>query len=339
MIGYIKKFKDRLNRYSFPVTIDKAVYMDGTNTTLFSKLAEIATSLTTLGNYKLAVGNDYRPNLLINANFPVNQRGQSSTTITNDIGTFVVDRWIAFGNASCNYVVTKTTDGLKLGAMTLGTFRGLYYTIERNAEVDRDIAGKTVTLSVSVDGVIYSNTFIYAKQYTTLVANNLYDIVCNATHVASYGYIQIVFNKDNVEHTINWIKLELNDHATPFIPKSYAEEFRDCRRYYKRIKAGTTYYYFGGGGCYGDAHTVLIFIPPTEPMRTQPTLAGYNYLAITNFISSTISIVSVSITQNSTEGCVLMVTIDPAVNLTPGQLCYLMAYNNTDAYIAFDAEF
>jgi hypothetical protein len=74
-------------------------------------------------------------------------------------------------------------------------------------------------------------------------------------------------------------------------------------------------------------------------MRTQPTLAGYNYLAITNFISSTISIVSVSITQNSTEGCVLMVTIDPAVNLTPGQLCYLMAYNNTDAYIAFDAEF
>ncbi|MGN6715299.1 hypothetical protein, partial [Anaerocolumna jejuensis] len=30
-----------------------------------------------------------------------------------------------------------------------------------------------------------------------------------------------------------WIKLEVNDHATPFIPRSYGEELAMCKRYYE----------------------------------------------------------------------------------------------------------
>lgn len=46
----------------------------------------------------------------------------------------------------------------------------------------------------------------------------------------------IIANKNII---INWVKLEVNDHATPFISRSYGEELALCQRYYFPLKGYT----------------------------------------------------------------------------------------------------
>lgn len=181
-------------------------------------------------------------NLLINGEFAVWQRGESFTIPRTGYGTgkYTADRWRVWANADStggNITVTKADDGMHIEADGAGfaTYRF------EEAEVKK-LSGKTVTLSQSVDGVVSSAV----RSFPTTG-------ILNVTLPAS--------------GTINWIKLELGEEATPYVPKGYGEELLACMRYYQ--VTGNIflpgYITVGGAGC--------SYVPPV-PLRTTPTLGG-----------------------------------------------------------------
>ena len=182
------------------------------------------------------------PNLLINGGFAIWQRGESFTIPRTGYGAgkYTADRWRVWANADStggNITVTKADDGMHIEADGAGfaTYRF------EEAEVKK-LSGKTVMLSQSVDGVVSSAV----RSFPTT------------------GILNVALP---VSGTINWIKLELGEEATPYVPKGYGEELLACMRYYQ--VTGNIflpgYITVGGARC--------SYVPPV-PLRTTPTLDG-----------------------------------------------------------------
>lgn len=181
-------------------------------------------------------------NLLINGGFAVWQRGESFTIPRTGYGAgkYTADRWRVWANEDStggNITVTKADDGMHIEADGAGfaTYRF------EEAEVKK-LSGKTVMLSQSVDGVVSSAV----RSFPTT------------------GILNVALP---VSGTINWIKLELGEEATPYVPKGYGEELLACMRYYQ--VTGNIflpgYITVGGASC--------SYVPPV-PLRTTPTLGG-----------------------------------------------------------------
>lgn len=182
------------------------------------------------------------PNLLINGGFAIWQRGESFTIPRTGYGAgkYTADRWRVWANADStggNITVTRADDGMHIEADGAGfaTYRF------EEAEVKK-LSGKTVMLSQSVDGVVSSAV----RSFPTT------------------GILNVALP---VSGTINWIKLELGEEATPYVPKGYGEELLACMRYYQ--KTGTVFcpgYITVGGASF-------TYMPPV-PMRIVPTIGG-----------------------------------------------------------------
>lgn len=201
-------------------------------TALEGSMADTEEKVSTLSN----------PNLLINGGLAVWQRGESFTIPRTGYGAgkYTADRWRVWANADStggNITVTRADDGMHIEADGAGfaTYRF------EEAEVKK-LSGKTVMLSQSVDGVVSSAV----RSFPTT------------------GILNVALP---VSGTINWIKLELGEEATPYVPKGYGEELLACMRYYQ--VTGNIflpgYITVGGASC--------SYVPPV-PLRTTPTLGG-----------------------------------------------------------------
>ena len=186
------------------------------------------------------------PNLLINGGFAVWQRGESFTFARTGYGGggYAADRWRVWANADGtggNIVVTKAADGMHVES------DGVCHTTYR-FEPEDGLAGKTVCVSMSVDGEIQTWVMTVADGSTTATSNTI------SLPLPQSG-------------TVNWIKAELGEDATPFVPRSYGEELLACMRYYQ--KTGTVFcpgYITVGGASF-------TYMPPV-PMRIVPTIGG-----------------------------------------------------------------
>ena len=183
-------------------------------------------------------------NLLINGGFAVWQRGESFTIPRTGYGTgkYTADRWRVWANPDStggNITVTKAADGMHVesdgGALMLYRFEAA------DAEV---LSGKTLTLSLSRNGAV--------SVIPVTLSGNAFSIT-------------LLYGAGTT--TINWIKLEVGEEATPYVPKGYGEELLACMRYYQ--VTGNIflpgYITVGGASC--------SYVPPV-PLRTTPTLGG-----------------------------------------------------------------
>ena len=159
------------------------------------------------------MADDANPNLLINGDFQVWQRGASFTGI--GMFQYTADRWrLNAGGSIETVIVSKAADGLHV---SLGSAPNLVliYTFE-DADWEK-LEGNTVTLSYSVDNEIKAQTF-------TMENNDSYPK--SLAFFIDYGH--------KTEFTINWVKLELGSSATPFVPRPFAEELAMCQRYFEK---------------------------------------------------------------------------------------------------------
>lgn len=183
-------------------------------------------------------------NLLINGGFAVWQRGESFTIPRTGYGTgkYTADRWRVWANLDStggNITVTKAADGMHVesdGAAFMS------YRFEA-ADVEA-LSGKTLTLSLSRNGAV--------SVIPVTLSGNAFSIT-------------LLYGAGTT--TINWIKLEVGEEATPYVPKGYGEELLACMRYYQ--VTGNIflpgYITVGGASC--------SYVPPV-PLRTTPTLGG-----------------------------------------------------------------
>lgn len=151
-----------------------------------------------LNTHKINIGDDYRPNLLSNGDFKLWNRG-TSFTISSGSEMITADRWSVYSEVGYTATVTKETNGLKI--VSTGNAQILY----RVEDIDiNKIIDKRITVSYMLNGELKSYTTIFKKSQFD---NRVIGIVVNAG-----------------TNLFEWIKLEMNDHATPFIPKLYNED-------------------------------------------------------------------------------------------------------------------
>ena len=204
--------------------------------------AQLAKTERELVRAKIELSQRSNPNLLINGDFQVWQRGNTITP-PNNTALYTCDRWYHISNGSIASV-EKTNSGIKLTKLSkIGTYHFLGYLFETGIS-DR-LRGKRATLSAKLRSgkckISVSNAFssgsvgaAYVKD-ATLGHNSVTGTI--PTH--NYNYLAVAIDitdlavGESVE--IEWIKLELGEYATPFVPRTYAEELAMCQRYYQSI--------------------------------------------------------------------------------------------------------
>lgn len=172
-----------------------------------NKQADIFDYVDNKTNTKLDIGNDYRPNILFNGDFKL-WSAKTNFTFYNaagGAGGYTADKWYIYVGAGTTATVSKVNNGLQV--VTNGGTQILQF-LNDDMEYLNKLVGKTVTISYKLDGVVQSYTQTFQKDPTD---NRI-----------------IVINFNTGTHIFEWIKLEINEHVTPFIPRSYKEELLNC---------------------------------------------------------------------------------------------------------------
>ena len=167
------------------------------------------------------------PNLLINPDSRINQRGESSYSAAG----YTVDRWQAARDVSSttgDFTITPTADGLIIDNQTDGLIA-----IGQKVENFADLFGKTLTLSASAGGNVVSATGTAVNADGTILRAD-----------TDFGFISVyikentrlgahIYVNSGATAVLDWIKLEIGEKATPFVPPDPATELAKCQRYYQ----------------------------------------------------------------------------------------------------------
>lgn len=197
-------------------------------------IAEFQDSIGDVSDRVTVVESNYvqlsNPNFVINPDFQVWQRGISITAHSS--GVYTADRWQANTAVVDGVNFYKSDDGMVVQTVPGNNSAGITQLIEDGYKLHN----KVVTMSASVNGVVYSHTFTLptgaSAQYdvSPTISFAVSTIVANKC-----AGIQVLIKEANATNTINWIKLELGSISTPFVPRLYAEEISLCQRYFQPL--------------------------------------------------------------------------------------------------------
>ncbi len=169
--------------------------------------------LSQLANY---LGTKFsNPNLLINPDFKINQRGATSYEQQG----YSVDRWKIW-----NVTVTQSTSGGITVKNDKYTDTGTFIQILENAtEGDSTLSCYVTSVTGTVTMFADDNTQVVLKQGLNVVHTS------NSTKNFS------IFLNRGTSITLKWVKLEQGKVATSFIAPNPAEELEKCLRFSRYI--------------------------------------------------------------------------------------------------------
>ena len=204
------------------------------------------------------VSNVSNPNLLINGDFRVNQRGQTSYSGGN---TYCVDRWYLQENTLTFDVATKTLTNN-------GTNTAYMY---QKSEDLSDMLGKDITISAKIDGVVYSRAITFPTTLPTsdMAIGNGFGFNKGVVYIYYYsgakvfGYVIQLNAGQSIQ--FGYCKIEQGNVATPNSPRPYAEELALCQRYYVKVCLQGVGYGLSGKDVYP-------LLPTPVTLRTSPTI-------------------------------------------------------------------
>lgn len=227
------------------------------------------------------------PNLLINGDFQVWQRGTSFEQRAT-ANAYTADRWISgFINDGKTHEITKDTDGsVKINP------NGGYVSFCQVIENVGNLAGQEVTLSVMAKGngtsgdtshiqiFLYSGAFNFtnpfASEQNAQVSNDNYEkktITGTIPEGTKSITVRVYVYQTNIIN-LKYAKLEVGSVATPLSPRPYAEELAMCQRYFLPITNPDSSNGTLGIGAYNSNGYVVLNMPIITSMRTKPTLSG-----------------------------------------------------------------
>jgi hypothetical protein len=173
------------------------------------------------------------PNLLINPDFRVNQRGQ------NEYSTgYTVDRWYSPGKCSAAPISggVKLTSTVTASSTTHAFWQNFEfplppgkYTLSLNAaDVNGVWAARIRTVTAAGD---YVDSY-----YTPRLQAGINSVTVDLSDSEYISAVSIGFNKGTEAGNslkLAWAKLEGGSLATPFVPPDYAAELAKCQRFYQ----------------------------------------------------------------------------------------------------------
>lgn len=264
IIGHIKRKTDNIENVIYPITLERAIY-DENNVQLNDKIIDIRNQLDTIATKLSQFCN---PNLIINPNFKINQRGEASYTCPTFL--YTVDRWASQNNG----IITPLLHGINFKTSTTGA------TLEQQVENYLDYAGMTLTLTAKVVDISQTDMLYLAiydgrkSESKQILGAGIISISCvisdEPTMLDAYIYYGDSggIKTEEVSIDIEWMKLEVGNVPTEYIPPDNSVELCRCKRYYQLIQSVLS--------C-SIIHTDYIRFPLLySEMRTKPTISWKN---------------------------------------------------------------
>lgn len=186
--------------------------------------------LSQLANYLGAKFSN--PNLLINPDFKINQRGATSYEQQG----YSVDRWKIWNvtvTPSANGGITVKNDKYS----DTGTF---VQPLENATEGDSTLSCYVTSVSGTVTMVADDNSQVVLKQGL------------NVVHTSKSTKNFTIFLNQGTSITLKWVKLEQGKVATEFISPNIAEELTKCNRFFRVLNV---YEGFVGAVSYWNLYT------------------------------------------------------------------------------------
>lgn len=186
------------------------------------------------------------PNLLLNSNFRVDQRGSGTYSNNTTKPTYTLDRWISI-NAQVVYNIDGTATITSLATTDTSSWfkQILAYAIN-----------DTCTLSCNITEVT-GNAYLYNQRNGKKIVKGLNTVTLSYLKEAS---IEL---KQGASITIEWIKLEKGSKATTYVAPNYAEELQKCMMYYNVVNTPLNGYF---------TTQMYIGCEALANMRTKPTI-------------------------------------------------------------------
>lgn len=178
-------------------------------------------TLTQLASY---LGNKFsNPNLLINPDFRINQRGNSTYTTSSESSIYTVDRWMLVrGKATVNSDGTVTVTATSGTTNKEGYFQQkLENAISGAYTVSMEVVRISGTVRIAIDGA----------WKTVTSGKNVFQGVNSSNNFNSVG-LQLAVG---ASITLKYMKLEQGSVATLFIAPNPAEELEKCLRFSRYI--------------------------------------------------------------------------------------------------------
>lgn len=226
-------------------------------------------------------GGGYMPNLLINPDFKINQRGSLSYTGTNSM--YTVDRWYK-GTSQNTFTVTPNANGT-ITVTTTGSDGSIFQPVEKTL---LGLGGKKVTFSIfdGTDVISCTGTVPSGNTLVRFAEETKNGIRISLTNRDTGGIIDatIRFLNTNTTYTVHWAKLELGEEPTPFSPPDPASELLKCKRFFEvlptsgRKQAYATHINSQGNIAVLAAHFVIVEKRVTPTISNTPSIG---YLTIT----------------------------------------------------------
>ena len=184
------------------------------------------------------------PNLLINPDFKINQRGQESYTIGGF--EYTVDRWRI---SSCK--VSVSDNGLTI--QDVGS-SGSWMT----QKFEKELEG-VFTLSVKVSSISGKVNLANSEKSVIITSVGIYSVTLS--NLSEFN----MFIETGTSVTFEWAKLEKGSIATPFVAPDPADELAKCKRYASLLSLDSLMCLDNGTFCYVQNYTDI-------SMRTNPTI-------------------------------------------------------------------
>lgn len=207
------------------------------------------------------------PNLLDNTNFfnPINQRNQTSYSNTDAAPKYSIDRWQVLGGTFDVQTRTYTSNS------TLGIYGNQF---RQYIPLESVSIGDTITVSSVINDTrqIFTTTI---PQYGDSVADAPFLLETTwggfkmITREAEHAALLTMVVNVSQSITVDWIKMEFGNFATPYVPKGYGAELAECLRYFQRVYADWRIYPTLKDMPYRFSQSTL------QVMRIKPTISAH----------------------------------------------------------------
>lgn len=248
------------------------------------------------------------PNLLLNSNFKVDQRGRGTYTNNTTKPTYTLDRWM-----SINTEVVYNVDGTATITSLATTDTSAWF-----KQILEHAINDTCTLSCNITAVTGS-AYLYNHANGKKIVKGLNTVTLSSLKEAS---IEL---KQGASITIEWIKLEKGSKATAYVAPNYANELQRCMMYYNVVNTSLNGYF---------TTQMYVGCEALLNMRTKPTVKGvgsfwvYYYGGNTEYKFSDLE--SITLTQYSE-----ITLLGAPLGVSQQNMTVIF---DVDSYIELDAE-
>ena len=278
-------------------------------------------------------------NLLMNPDFRINQRGKSEYSTG-----YTVDRWY-ISTDKCK--AAPESDGIRLTAsVALASNTHAFW---QNLEFPP--AGGEYTLSLNVPEVsgvwsarirtVNASGDYVDSYYTSYLHTGVNKMSVNLPEGEYISAVSIGFNKGTEAGNslkLAWVKLEVGDGATPFVPPDPATELAKCQRYFtiykhQNVTSSTDKCTIGVG--YALTSSIIYALLPIAAMRSGVTATiSHSGVSLISGVDTVVDYTSVTAWEQTDSTVQFVFAVS---GQTPGTV-YRLRLMNSSAYLAVSKE-